>query len=299
MVLETPSLGRIRRPRPSSACTAWPSTAGSLRSWPGAWRLPGTRSSRSTCVVTATRAASRPGIPAPTSPTCWRRSRRLGSARQLGRPQLRRPLVAEPWQRATRSAPGAWCCSTQHSKCLPSAALRGAEIERLDWSFATVEVPSTRCSPAEQVVAAPRATVVALRRGGPAQGARRPLRFSFCPSAAVVAWSEMALPAPPIAELPTLALGPAVSLFGGEAQDDSLPRGAGRSARRGDRAQRPQRPLGVSGRDDRGGREVLSSTWASVLRAGLAFVRPSDPGRRLRRSRSRGRRRAGRQPGPP
>lgn len=98
------------------------------------------------------------------------------------------------------------------------AALRGAEIERLDWSFASVEGAVNAVLSAEQVVAAPRATVVAYAEEDLRKGPDGRLRFSFCPSAAVVAWSEMARPAPPIAKLPTLAVRPAVSLFGGEVQ---------------------------------------------------------------------------------
>jgi lipase len=98
------------------------------------------------------------------------------------------------------------------------AGLRGAEIERLDWSFASLEGAVNAVLSAEQVVAAPRATVAAYAEDDLRKGPDGRLRFSFCPSAAVVAWSEMVLPAPPVATLPTLAIRPAVPLFDGGAQ---------------------------------------------------------------------------------
>jgi pimeloyl-ACP methyl ester carboxylesterase len=98
------------------------------------------------------------------------------------------------------------------------AALRGAEIERLDWSFASVEGAVNAVLSAEQVVAAPRATVAAYAADDLRKGPDGRLRFSFCPSAVVVAWSEMVLPAPPIVELPTLIVSPAISEFDGRAQ---------------------------------------------------------------------------------
>jgi lipase len=96
--------------------------------------------------------------------------------------------------------------------------LRGAEIERLDWSFASIEGAVNAVLSAGQVVAAPRATVAAYAEGDLRKGPDGRLRFSFCPSAAVVAWSEMVLPAPPIAKLPTLVVRPAEPLFDGAAQ---------------------------------------------------------------------------------
>jgi lipase len=101
----------------------------------------------------------------------------------------------------------------------PEGALRGAEIERLDWSFATVDGAVNAVLSSEQVVAAPRATVAAYAEDDLRKGPDGRLRFSFCPSAAVVAWSEMALPAPPVASLPTLMVRPAVPLFDGSVHD--------------------------------------------------------------------------------
>jgi len=44
------------------------------------------------------------------------------------------------------------------------------------------------------------------------------IRFSFCPSAVVVAWSEMVLPPPPVARIPTLLVRAEVALYDGSAQ---------------------------------------------------------------------------------
>jgi lipase len=97
-------------------------------------------------------------------------------------------------------------------------ALRGAEIERLDWSFASVDGAVNAVLSTGQVVATPRATAAAYAEDDLREGPDGRLRFSFCPSAAVVAWSEMVLPAPPIAKLPTLAVRPAAPLFDGSTQ---------------------------------------------------------------------------------
>jgi lipase len=92
-------------------------------------------------------------------------------------------------------------------------ALRSAEIERLDWSFATVDGALNALLSSDSIVAAPRQVVEGFVRGDVRKGPDGRFRFSFCPSAAVVAWSEMSLPAPPIASLPTLIVRAAVPLF--------------------------------------------------------------------------------------
>jgi lipase len=97
----------------------------------------------------------------------------------------------------------------------PDHALRQAEIDRLDWSFATVDGATNAILASDSVVAAPVATVAAYVRDDVRQGADGRFRFSFCPSAAVTAWSEMALPSPPIAELPTLVVVSVAPLFDG------------------------------------------------------------------------------------
>lgn len=92
-------------------------------------------------------------------------------------------------------------------------ALRSAEIDRLDWSFATVEGALNALLSSDSVVAAPRQVVDAFVREDVRKGPDGRFRFSFCPSTAVVAWSEMSLPPPPIAQLPTLVVRAAAPLF--------------------------------------------------------------------------------------
>ena len=92
-------------------------------------------------------------------------------------------------------------------------ALRSAEIERLDWSFATLDGALNSLLSSDSVVAAPRDVVEAFVRDDVRKGPDGRFRFSFCPSAAVVAWSEMCLPAPSITRLPTLILKAALPLF--------------------------------------------------------------------------------------
>lgn len=90
---------------------------------------------------------------------------------------------------------------------VPAArALRGAEIERLDWSFATVDGAVNAVMSNDSVVSAPREVVEAYARSDLRKGPDGRLRFSFCPSAAVVAWSEMTLPPPPVSGVPTLVV---------------------------------------------------------------------------------------------
>ncbi|HEV7399179.1 MAG TPA: alpha/beta hydrolase [Solirubrobacterales bacterium] len=97
---------------------------------------------------------------------------------------------------------------------VPAAyALRSAEIERLDWSFATADGALNAMLSSDSMVAPPRDVVAAFVRDDIRKGPDGRFRFSFCPSTVVVAWSEMALPAPPIAPLPTLVVRPAKQLF--------------------------------------------------------------------------------------
>jgi lipase len=92
-------------------------------------------------------------------------------------------------------------------------ALRSAEIDRLDWSFASADGALNAMLSSDSVVAAPRQVVDAFVRDDVRKGPDGRFRFSFSPSAGVVAWSEMSLPPPPIAELPTLVVRAAVPLF--------------------------------------------------------------------------------------
>jgi lipase len=97
-------------------------------------------------------------------------------------------------------------------------ALRQAEIDRLDWSFATVDGATNAMLGSDTLVAAPRETVSEYVEHDVRRGPDGRYRFSFCPSAVVVAWSEMTVPPPPIAELPTLLVGAVAPLVDGRDQ---------------------------------------------------------------------------------
>jgi lipase len=96
-------------------------------------------------------------------------------------------------------------------------ALRAAETERLDWSFAGIDGMVEAILSSDSVIATPRQVVEDHIRDNVRQGGDGRFRFAFCPSASVVAWSEMTLPAPAVARVPTLLLGAAVPLADGSA----------------------------------------------------------------------------------
>lgn len=100
----------------------------------------------------------------------------------------------------------------------PDRALRSAEIERLDWSFATVDGAINALLSNDLVVASPRDVVAAFVKDDVRKGPDGRFRFRFSPSAAVVAWSEAAAAPPPIASVPTLLLNAEVSALRGGAQ---------------------------------------------------------------------------------
>ena len=100
----------------------------------------------------------------------------------------------------------------------PERALRQAEIDRLDWSFTTVAGATNAMLASDSIVAAPEEVVAAYVEQDVQRGPDGRLRFRFCPSAVVVAWSEMALPPPPIAQLPTLMVAAMAPLFDGREQ---------------------------------------------------------------------------------
>jgi pimeloyl-ACP methyl ester carboxylesterase len=100
----------------------------------------------------------------------------------------------------------------------PAAALQSAEVERLDWSFATPEGAVNALLSTGHTVAAPREVVEAYVQDDLRKGPDGRLRFSFSPSAVVTAWSEMTLPTPTVAPLPTLLVLPEVPLFDPTAQ---------------------------------------------------------------------------------
>jgi lipase len=100
----------------------------------------------------------------------------------------------------------------------PERALRSAEIERLDWSFATTDGALNALLSNESIVASPREVVAAFVADDVRKGTDGRFRFSFCPSSVVTAWSEMTLPPPPIARVPTLLVTAEVPLFDGTRQ---------------------------------------------------------------------------------
>jgi lipase len=103
---------------------------------------------------------------------------------------------------------------------VPAAhALRSAEIDRLDWSFASVDGAVNALLSADTVAAAPRETVAAFAADYLERGSDGRLRFRFSPAAAVVAWSEVTLPPPEIAQLPTLLVRPVTSSIHSRPED--------------------------------------------------------------------------------
>jgi lipase len=99
----------------------------------------------------------------------------------------------------------------------PDRALRSAEIERLDWSFATVDGAINALLSNESMVAPPHDVVAAFVRDDVRKGPDGRFRFRFCPAAVVVAWSEATLPGPPVSMVPTLAVLAEVPLVDGGA----------------------------------------------------------------------------------
>lgn len=111
---------------------------------------------------------------------------------------------------------------------IPGAyALASAEIDRLDWTFASVESAVTALMSAKGAVDLPRDVVTAFAEGDLAPGLDGRLRFSYSPSAAVVSWSEMARPAPPIADARTLIVRPIASHIDGKPLDRRYRTGLG------------------------------------------------------------------------
>jgi len=103
---------------------------------------------------------------------------------------------------------------------VPAAhALASAEVERLDWSFASVDSAVNALLSSDSVVASPKEVVTAYAADDLRAGPDGRLRFSFSPSAAVVAWNEMALPPPEIAQVPTLLVRPVTSSIHSRADD--------------------------------------------------------------------------------
>ncbi len=94
----------------------------------------------------------------------------------------------------------------------PERALRRAEVDRLDWSFATPQGAVNALLAGESLVVAAVVVVAAFVGADLRQGVDGRYRFSFCPAAVVTAWSEMTLPTPPVAAVRTLVVWAAASL---------------------------------------------------------------------------------------
>jgi lipase len=101
----------------------------------------------------------------------------------------------------------------------PELALKYIEIDRLDWSFTTVDGALNALLSSDRIVAAPRETVAEFVAGDVARGPDGRFRFGYTAGAAVVAWNEAAREPPPIARLPTLIVRPVASFIDGRAQD--------------------------------------------------------------------------------
>jgi lipase len=89
-------------------------------------------------------------------------------------------------------------------RVLPNVALDMAELERADTSFATVEEAVQARYDAGRVVLAPRELVIESDRGHLEPGRDGRLRYRYCKSAVIAAWSIMASAPPPPALVPTL-----------------------------------------------------------------------------------------------
>ena len=87
---------------------------------------------------------------------------------------------------------------------LPQVALDLAEMERADVSYATVEEAAQVRYDNGRVLLAPRELVIESDRNHMEPGPDGRLRYRYCKSAVIAAWSVMASPPPPPAEVPTL-----------------------------------------------------------------------------------------------
>ena len=87
---------------------------------------------------------------------------------------------------------------------LPHVALDLAELERQDVSYATVEEAAQARYDSGRVLLSPMERVVASDTGHMDAGPDGRLRYRYCKSAVIAAWSIMASPPPPPARVPTL-----------------------------------------------------------------------------------------------
>lgn len=100
----------------------------------------------------------------------------------------------------------------------PGQALQRAELERLDWSFESEDGAVNALLGSGAVVAAPRRRVADFVHTDLCRGPDGRFRFGFSPAAVVTAWSEMTLPPPPVAGVPTLIVRAAAGTAGREVE---------------------------------------------------------------------------------
>jgi lipase len=89
-------------------------------------------------------------------------------------------------------------------RVLPQVAFDMAEMERMDTSYASVEEAVQVRYDNGRVLLAPRELVVESDRPHMEPGPDGRLRYRYCKSAVIAAWSVMASAPPPPAEVPTL-----------------------------------------------------------------------------------------------
>ena len=104
----------------------------------------------------------------------------------------------------------------------PAQALRSAEIERLDWSFATVEGAINALLSNEAMIDPPQDVIREYVQQEIRKGPDGRYRFRFSPSAVVTALSEATLPAVPVTKVPTLLVIAAVSLTAAKLKKERL-----------------------------------------------------------------------------
>jgi lipase len=91
-------------------------------------------------------------------------------------------------------------------RVLPHVALDMAELERADVSYAAVEDAVQARYDSGRVLLAPRELLLASDRDHLEPGGDGRLRYRYCKSAVIAAWSVMASEPPPPAEVPTLVV---------------------------------------------------------------------------------------------
>ena len=88
----------------------------------------------------------------------------------------------------------------------PAAALEKAELERRDASFATPDEAIEERLASGLLFSTPRELLEEEMREHLVRGEDGRLRYRYCPSAVITAWSEMCTDPPPFASMPTLVV---------------------------------------------------------------------------------------------